>query len=64
MTTKITMIPYQRQGEIDYSNLCFDPYEIEVPEDHMIQNHITLRTLPALEARVTERGTAVGRILR
>ena len=56
MTTKITMIPYQRQGEIDYDSLCFDPYEIEVPEDHMIQNHIMLRTLPALEARVTERG--------
>lgn len=56
MTTKITMIPYQRQGEIDYDSLCFDPHEIEVPEDHMIQNHIMLRTLPVLEARFTERG--------
>ena len=25
MTTKITMIPYNRQGEIDYASLQFDP---------------------------------------
>ena len=35
---KTPMLPYIRQGEINYSALKFDANEIEVPVDHMEQN--------------------------
>ena len=41
MTTRTTgykMIPYRRQGEIDYAALDFDPDVTEPPEDAMEQN--------------------------
>ncbi len=41
MTTKPAktgMLPYNRQGEIDYAALDFDPDEKELPPDHMEQS--------------------------
>ena len=32
------MLPYRRQGEIDYASLEFDPNERELPPDHMEQS--------------------------
>lgn len=41
MTTRtvgVTMLPYQRQGDIDYSSLEFDPDGGDRPPDHMEQS--------------------------
>ena len=52
-TSKNTMLPYRRQGEIDYASLDFDPDVTEPPEDAMEQNeelneiHNLLRTYVA-----------------
>ena len=37
-TTGYQMLPYRRQGEIDYAGLDFDPDEKELPPDHMEQS--------------------------
>ena len=37
LTTVYSMLPYRRQGEIDYAVLDFDPNERELPPDHMEQ---------------------------
>ena len=36
-TGKIAMLPYNKQGEIDYASLDFDPDVFERPPDHMEQ---------------------------
>ena len=41
MTTKPArtgMLPYNRQGEIDYASLDFDPNEKELPPDHIAKS--------------------------
>ena len=45
-TSKYEMLPYRRQGEIDYAALDFDPDVTEPPEDAMEQN----RELPEIES--------------
>ena len=48
-SSKYKMIPYRRQGEIDYAALDFDPDVTEPPEDAMEQN-LQLRELENLLA--------------
>ena len=36
--TTFEMLPYRRQGRIDYASLDFDPDVVEVPPDAMEQN--------------------------
>ena len=59
MTTKatiFTMLPYRRQGEIDYASLDFNPDEKELPSDHMEQNREIVAVLNLLCARFTDFG--------
>ena len=53
-TTKYKMLPYQRQGEIDYAALDFDPNEKEVPPDHMEQNQEIHEVIGLLMAWFTD----------
>ena len=57
MTTKpvrYKMLPYRRQGEIDYASLEFDPDEKELPPDHMEQNREINEVIGLLMARFTD----------
>ena len=57
MTTKpakYKMLPYNRQGEIDYASLDFDPNEKELPPDHMEQNREINEVIGLLMARFTD----------
>ena len=57
MTTKpakYKMLPYRRQGEIDYASLDFDPNEKELPPDHMEQNREINEVIGLLMARFTD----------
>ena len=57
MTTnavKYKMLPYQRQGEIDYASLDFDPDEKEVPPDHMEQSQEIHEVIGLLMAWFTD----------
>ncbi len=59
MTTKPSkykMIPYRRQGEIDYASLDFDPDVADVPEDAMEQNLELSEIENLLRAYVTDFG--------
>ena len=48
------MLPYRRQGEIDYASLEFDPHEKELPLDHMEQSREIWEITGLLAARFTE----------
>ena len=53
MTTRtvgVTMLPYQRQGDIDYSKLEFDPDLGERPPDHMEQSRQIWELVDLLQA--------------
>ena len=53
MTTSsvgVTMLPYKRQGDIDYSKLEFDPDLGERPPDHMEQSRQIWEVLDLLQA--------------
>ena len=57
MTTKPAktgMLPYRRQGEIDYASLEFDPNEKDLPPDHMEQNREINEVIGLLMARFTD----------
>ena len=57
MTTKPAktgMLPYNRQGEIDYASLDFDPNEMELPPDHMEQRREIYEVIGLLTARFTD----------
>ena len=56
MTTKPRMLPYNRQGEIDYDSLDFDPYELDVPPDHMLQELPLQEVVHILSGRFTNFG--------
>ena len=54
MTTSsvgVTILPYKRQGDIDYSKLEFDPDLGERPPDHMEQSRQIWEVLDLLQAR-------------
>ena len=53
-TAKYKMLPYQRQGEIDYAALDFDPHEKEVPPDHMEQSQEIHEVIGLLMAWFTD----------
>ena len=53
-TTRITMLPYHRQGEIDYASLDFSPEEKEPPPDSMQQNREIDEIINLLRARLTD----------
>ena len=60
MTTKTsrnTMLPYRRQGEIDYASLDFDPDVTEPPEDAMEQNEELNEIHNLLRAYVADFGS-------
>ena len=48
------MLPYRRQGEIDYASLEFDPDVKETPPDHMEQSREIREITGLLAARFTE----------
>lgn len=50
------MLPYRRQGEIDYDSLDFDPFELEPLPEGMEQNPIIKEILDLMEARFTDLG--------
>ncbi len=57
MTTKpakTKMLPYRRQGEIDYGSLAFVADEKELPPDHMEQNREIDEIIGLLTARFTD----------
>lgn len=57
MTTKpakYKMLPYRRQGEIDYAALDFNPDEKELPPDHMEQRREIDEIIGLLTARFTD----------
>ena len=57
MTTKpvkYEMLPYRRQGEIDYTALDFNPDEKELPPDHMEQRREIDEIIGLLTARFTD----------
>ena len=59
MTTKPAktgMLPYRRQGEIDYAALDFDPDVADVPPDAMEQNEELNEILGLLRAHLTDFG--------
>ncbi len=55
-TSKTTMLPYRRQGEIDYASLDFNPDVTEPPEDAMEQNEELNEIHNLLRAYVTDFG--------
>ena len=55
-TTALNMLPYRRQGDIDYASLEFDPNEIDPPPDSMEQNLELVEVLNLLFARCTDFG--------
>ncbi len=52
--TKFKMLPYRRQGEIDYAALDFNPDEKEIPPDHMEQNREIHEVISLLMAWFTD----------
>ena len=56
MTTTATMLPYRRQGEIDYDSLEFDPNEPVLKPDAMEQNLELLEIIELLRAYLTDFG--------
>ncbi len=50
------MLPYVRQGEIDYARLDFDPDERELPPDAMEQELAVQDLLGLLASRFTDFG--------
>ena len=56
MTTKSRMVTYNRQGEIDYESLEFDPFEFDVPPDHMPQELPLQEVVHILSGRFTKFG--------
>ena len=50
------MLPYRKQGEIDYASLEFDPDEKELPPDHMEQNREIREITGLIAARHTDFG--------
>ncbi len=55
-STKFTMLPYLRQGEIDYDALDFNPDVADVPPDAMEQNEEVNEILGVLRAHITNFG--------
>ena len=53
MSTKLPykLLPYNREGEIDYSKLCFNPDDPEPLPDGMIQNPLLFEILTILTGR-------------
>lgn len=49
-----TMLPYRKQGEIDYANLEFNPDIKDTPPDHMEQNQELRELLGLIAARCTD----------
>ena len=56
MTTKPRILPYNRQGDIDYESLSFDPFEFDVPPDAMIQELPLQEVVHILSGRFTNIG--------
>lgn len=56
MTTKPRRLPYNRRGDIDYGSLSFDPYEPDVPPDHMLQELPLQEVVHILNGRFTNFG--------
>ena len=50
----VTMLPYRKQGEIDYASLDFNPDEKDTPPDHMEQNQELHELLGLIAARCTD----------
>ena len=53
-STKIEMLPYRRQEEIDYANLDFAPDVSDWPPDHMEQNREIFEIVGIFKARFTD----------
>ena len=53
ISTTTTMLPYCRQGEIDYASLDFNADELEVPPDHMEQDREIHEIYSLIYAHVT-----------
>ena len=53
-TGKIATLPYNKQGEIDYASLGFDPGVLERPPDHMEQELELFEIRNILHVHVTE----------
>lgn len=53
ISTTTTMLPYRRQGEIDYASLDFNADELEVPPDHMEQDREIHEIYSLIYAHVT-----------
>ena len=51
---KFGMLPYRMGGPIDYASLDFNPDELDVPPDHMVQNREIREVLNILSARFTD----------
>ena len=49
-----TMLPYRKQGEIDYASLEFNPDIKDTPPDHMEQNQELRELLGLIAARCTD----------
>lgn len=56
MTTKPRMLPYNRQGDIDYGSLSFDPFKHHVPPDAMFQDLPLQEVVHILSGRFTNFG--------
>ena len=53
-TRSTTMLPYRRQGEIDYASLDFNPDVSDHPDDSMEQNRELDEIMGLLRAHVTD----------
>ena len=58
------MLPYRRQGRIDYARLDFDPDVVEVPPDAMEQNLELTEIEILLRAHLTDFGGRPGCLSR
>ena len=56
VATTATMLPYHRQGDIDYACLDFDPHERELPPDAMEQELAVHDLLNLLASHFTDFG--------
>ena len=54
--SRTTMLPYRKQGEIDYASLDFDPDVSEPPDDSMEQNDEMDEIMGLFRARFTDFG--------
>lgn len=57
VATTATMLPYHRQGDIDYTCLDFDPHERELPPDAMEQELAVHDLIRLLASHFTDFGT-------